>query len=99
MLNDINLDTIYGGQTEGQFYEKHIFQKIADIYFKFFGMNELNTFETEEIVIQTIFKSFHIDYGKPFTLQNYSNKLNYDINIIDNIIHNNIIIPNNSIKS
>jgi len=99
MLNDINLDTIYGGQTEGQFYEKHIFQKIADIYLKFFGMNELNTFETEEIVIQTIFKSFHMDYGKPFTLQNYSNKLNYDINIIDNIIHNNIIIPNNSIKS
>ena len=99
LTNELKLNTIYGGQTEGQFYEKNIFQNIADIYLKHFGWSELNSFETEEIVIQTIFKSFNINYAKPFTLQNYSNKINYDIQFIDNIIHNNIIIPNNNIKS
>jgi hypothetical protein len=99
MINELNLNTIYGGQTEGQFYEKNIFQRISDIYLKYFGRKELNNFETEEVIIQTIFKSFNIDYAKPFTLQNYSNKINYDINFIDNIINNSIIIPNNNIKS
>jgi hypothetical protein len=99
MINELNLNTIYGGQTEGQFYEKYIFQKISDIYLKYFGNKELNNFETEEIVVQTIFKSFNIDYTKPFTLQNYSNNLIFDINFIDNIITNNIIIPNNNIKN
>jgi hypothetical protein len=98
MMKELNINTIYGGQTEGQFYEKYIFEVISDIYLKYFGKNELNNFETEEIVIQTIFKSFNINYGKPFTLQNYSNKINYDINFIENIITNNIIIPDNTIK-
>jgi len=99
MINELNLNTIYGGQTEGQFYEKHIFQKISDIYFTYFGNKELNNFETEEIVAQTIFKSFNIDYTKPFTLQNYSNNLIFDLKFIDNIINNNIIISENNIKT
>jgi hypothetical protein len=99
MLSDLKMTNFYGGQTEGQFYEKEIFQEISNIYLKYFGNNEINNFETEEIVVQTIFKSFNISYGKPFTLQNYSNKINYDIKFIENIISNNIIIPNNNIKS
>jgi hypothetical protein len=99
MLNELNLSTIFGGQTEGQFYEKYIFQKISDIYIKYFGNKELNNFETEEIVVQTIFKSFNIEYTKPFTLQNYSNNLIFDVIFIDNIINNNIIIPENNIKN
>jgi hypothetical protein len=78
LLKELNLDTIYGGQTEGQFYEKHIFQKISDIYLKFFGEKELHHFETEEVICQTIFKSFELSYGKPITLQNYSNKIIFD---------------------
>lgn len=97
LLNDINLDTIYGGQPEGQFYEKNYFQKISDITLKYFD-KELNNFKTEEIVTQTIFKSFNISYGLPFTLQNYSNNITFTPKIIDYIINNNIKIDNNRIK-
>lgn len=98
LLKDLNLDTIYGGQTEGQFYEKNIFQMIADKYVKYFGTYELNNFETEEILCQTIFKSLDIDYALPFTLQNYCNKITFTEDFINNIINNNIIIPDYSIK-
>ena len=37
MLSELNLNKIYGGQTEGQFYEKYIFHKISEIYLKFFA--------------------------------------------------------------
>ena len=99
MLSELNLTTIFGGQTEGQFYEKYIFHKISDIYLKYFGRKELNNFETEEIIVQTIFKSFNIEHTKPFKLQNYSNNLIFDVIFIDNIINNNIIIPENNIKT
>ena len=98
LLNDFKMDTFYGGQTEGQFYEKNIFLEISDIYFKYFGNNEIHNFETEEIAIQTIFKNFNLNYGLPFTLQNYSNNLVFDEKLIQNIIKNKIIIPNNQIK-
>jgi len=98
LLNELKLDAIYGGQTEGQFYEKNIFQNIVNIYLKIFGNNEIHNFETEEIVIQTILKSFNINYGLPITFQNYSNKIIIDEILINNIISNNIIIPNNKIK-
>lgn len=99
MLKELKLETIYGGQTEGQFYEKNIFQYITDIYLKYFGNTELQYFETEEILCQTIFKSLDIDYGLPFTLQNYSNKLDFTETFITSIINNNIIIPNLTIKN
>ena len=99
LLNDLNMDTFYGGQTEGQFYSKNIFLKISDIYIKHFGKNEINNFETEEIVLQTIFKSLNINYGLPFTLQNYSNNLVFDEKLIKDIKENNIIIPNYYIKN
>lgn len=99
LLDDLNLDTFYGGQTEGQFYEKSVFHKITDIYIKHFGDKELNEFETEEIICQTIFKSFNIEYGLPFTLQNYSNRLVFDIAFINKLVKNKIIIPNNYINT
>jgi hypothetical protein len=98
MLSYLKLDTFYGGQTEGQFFQKDIFKKIASIYIKYFGEDEINSFETEEIICQTIFKSFNINYSLPFTLQNYSNKLNFDEKFINNIVENNIKIPNNFIR-
>jgi hypothetical protein len=99
LLKDINLDIFYGGQTEGQFYEKYIFKKISDIYLKHFGNKEINNFETEEIITQTIFKSFNLNYGLPITLQNYSNKIVFEEIVIDNIINNKIIIPDYTIKT
>jgi len=98
MLSYLKLNTFYGGQTEGQFYQKNIFKNISDIYIKYFGETEINSFETEEIVCQTIFKSFDINYSLPFTLQNYSNKLVYDEKFINDIIENKIKIPNNFIS-
>lgn len=99
MLKKINLDTIYGGQTEGQFYQKNIFQHISNIYLNFFGNSELQTFETEEIIAQTIFKSLNIKYSLPFTLQNYSNNIEFNNKFIQNILDNKIIIPDNTIKN
>lgn len=97
LLNELQLDTFYGGQTEGQFYQKYVFQYISDIYLKIFGKNELHSFETEEIVCQTIFKSMNLEYGLPFTLQNYCNKIDFNEKFIIDIIQNNMIIPNHSV--
>ncbi len=93
LLKHLNLDAIYGGQAEGNFYQKDVFKKIAEIYITFFGNREINNYETEEIVCQTIFKSFEISCTTPFTLQNYSNDITYDENFINSVINNGIIIP------
>ena len=98
LLKDIGLDTIYGGQTEGQFYQKEYFSKISAIYIKHFGSNELHDFETEEVLAQTIFKSFNIDYGLPITIHNYSNKYDFTPEIINKIINNNFIIDAKKFK-
>ena len=95
LLKNIGLDSIYGGQTEGQFYEKYVFQKISDIYLEYFGTSELYHFETEEILPQTIFKSLHLEHSLPFTLQNYSNKIVFTENYIDKLANNSIIIEDN----
>jgi hypothetical protein len=97
LLNDINLDTFYGGQTEGQFYEKYIFQKICEIYIKHYGTKELNNFETEEIIAQTIFKSFNLEYSLPITIQNYTNNLSFEEEFIEKLKEG-IIIPYNFIN-
>jgi hypothetical protein len=95
LLKDLNLNNFYGGQTEGQFYEKDVFKNIANIYLKYFGNKELHNFETEEIIPQTIFKSFNISNSLPFTLQNYSNRIIYTEEFIKDLVENNIIIENN----
>ncbi len=94
MLSELNLNNIYGGQTEGQFYEKHVFDYISNIYIKYFGNTELSTFETEEIIPQTIFKSLNLPYGLPITLQNYCTNIIFTEDIINNIIDNKYIVPN-----
>ena len=95
LLDYLNLKNLFGGQSEGQFFQKDIFNKISDIFLKFF--NDINTnFETEEIILQTIFYSLNEKYGDPITLQNYSNKLTFDNHFIKRLL-NNTIIPNNTI--
>ena len=73
---------------------KHIFQKIIDIYLQYFGNKEINEFETEEIIPQTIFKYLNLPYTYPFTLQNYCNDIEFNEAVINNIIDNKYIIPN-----
>ena len=91
MLKFIKMDHIWGGQAEGQFYEKEVFETISTIYLKFF--NSDNYFETEEIIPQTIFKSLNLPYSLPITLQNYSNNIVFTPQLIQTIIKNAIIIP------
>ena len=98
MLKELKLKNIYGGQTEGQFYEKNIFQYISNIYIKYFGTKEISNFETEEIIPQTIFKSLDIEYGLPITLQNYSTNIIFNENIIKDIVNNNFKIEYIQIK-
>lgn len=102
LINDLGLDRFYGGQTEGQFYEKGMFAKIVDIYLKHFGDRELMNFETEEIVLQTIFKGLCThdspEFGLPITLQNYSNAIEFTEEFIMNILYNtDFIIPDKKI--
>ena len=104
LLNTVGLTTFYGGQTEGQFYEHSIFQKIADIYIQIFGTNEIHSYETEEVISQTIFKSLalkmELTYGLPITLQNYCNKIDFTKDFINKLINDsNFIIPDKYIKS
>ena len=96
LLNHLNLKNLIGGQSEGQFFEKNIFQQIVDIFLQFFNNVETN-FETEELIIQTIFYSLNEKYNDPITLQNYSNKLTFDKYFIKRLL-NNTIIPNNIIE-
>ena len=100
MLQFINLDTIYGGQAEGQFYERYVFDIITWVYNKFFIETE-TTFETEEIIPQTIFMSLNIPYSRPITLQNYCNCLEFTIPFIDSLYKSkskSIIIPDKGIR-
>ena len=99
LLKDLNLKHYYGGQTEGQFYTKSIFHKLSSIYLKSTQNNTfLYPFEAEEILPQTIFKSLNIqDFGNPITLQNYSNKIEFNIPFVKNLISS-ITIPNNKKK-
>jgi len=99
MITDLGLESFCGGQTEGQFYEKHIFKKIIDIYLQYFGNKEIHSFETEEIIPQTIFKYLNLPYTYPFTLQNYCNDIEFNETVINNIIDNKYIIPNNYIET
>jgi len=95
----VNHNTFCGGQTEGQFFQKNIFQKIVD-YYKIITHNfsfQFN-FEAEEIIPQIIFCSLNLNHGDPLTLQNYTNKLKFTKPFIQNLI-NNTLIPDNKIKS
>ena len=99
LLSVINENKICGGQAEGQYFEKEIFKNISNIYLNLTNNNnELLTFEAEEIIPQTIFKSFNIkEFGIPLTLQNYSNNIDFNIPYIKQIIQG-LKIENNTKK-
>ncbi len=92
------LNIFYGGQAEGNFFEKNVFKEMSEIYLSSFGTNVLHDFETEEVVPQTIFASLQKSYGTPFTLQNYTNKIKFDGSFINNLREKSFIIPIKPIK-
>ena len=100
MLQFINMETLYGGQAEGQFYETHVFNIIVRIYHMFFNSYTWfeNGFENEEIIPQTIFKSLGINHVRPITLQNYCNPIEFTPKTIQNIINNDILIPDHGLR-
>jgi hypothetical protein len=98
-FNDIKY---FGGQGEGNFIQKNIFMEITKLYLLFYDSDEFNDYETEEIVLQTLFYYINnkkLSLGIPFILQNYCNNINYDLDFITKIIFNEIVIPNNYIKN
>jgi hypothetical protein len=81
LLAALGTSEVYGGQTEGQFFEKAIFQQIADFYFSAFGETEINDFETEEIVPQTVAMAMKVRPALPFTLVDYSNYWDFSLSV------------------
>lgn len=99
LFDSINNNTLCGGQTEGQFFEKSLFKKISEIYLKVTKNNTFHIdFEAEEIFPATILNSLNINHGNPLNLQNYTNNINFSIDYIKNIIKG-ITIPENTIKN
>jgi hypothetical protein len=72
LLDSLDTNIVYGGQTEGQFFEKTLFQRICNLYFTVFGEREINDFETEEVVPQTVAMALGIKPSLPFTLVDYT---------------------------
>jgi|GEM_PF-971993 len=80
LLRALNTDAVYGGQTEGQFFARAVFDKIASYYELAFGDDELNDFETEELVPQTVAMALQLPPHPPFTLVDYLHT-DFEINI------------------
>ena len=56
LFDSVNIFKLYGGQAEGQFFQKHIFKKISDLYLTITNNNEhFIEFEAEEIIPQIIY--------------------------------------------
>jgi len=90
----LNTTKIYGGQAEGNFFEKEIFAKIADIFINVYKGCENDSFPNEEVVFQTIFMGLKVEnYTVPFTLQNYCNVLPYTNEFITDLLANKISVP------
>ena len=95
----IQNNKLVGGQAEGQFYQKHVFQKIYDLYIQItLGYEPLN-FEAEEIIPQTIFHSLNLEYNDPITLQNYTNNIDFTVPYIKELTNTNIQIQSNTLKN
>lgn len=56
-LKRLGLPVYFGGQAEGQFFSKEIFQLIADLYTQFFGIEPCG-FESEEVIPATVAARF-----------------------------------------
>jgi len=88
IMKMLNLNNFYGGQIEGSFFTKKVFEKISKIYLETFG-TEPSYFETEEIVFQTIFAGLNIKkYTIPITLQNYTQDINFTPEFINELLEN-----------
>jgi hypothetical protein len=76
---NLGKSAIFGGQAEGQFFEKAVFAKIRDHHLAAFGETPNCDFETEEVVPQTVGMALGIRPALPFTLQDYSHAVGFQI--------------------
>ena len=82
MTRSLGMNTVYGGQTEGQFFEKRVFDLIAQMYAAAFGAKEMNEFETEEIVPSTMAMALHLRPAEPFTLVDYTHESRLNLHTV-----------------
>lgn len=98
IMNTLKLTTFYGGQSEGNFFEKGVFQQIVDVYFDSDIVLDdySDTFQTDEVMLQTIFYGLNIkNYTIPITLQNYCNAIQYTPDFIQDLLDKKCTIENN----
>ena len=79
LLAQLGTNAVYGGQTEGQFFQKSVFERIVQHYFGVFGEVEIHAFETEEVVPQTIAMAMKLQPSLPFTLVDYTHPLTFKL--------------------
>ncbi|MBS0209193.1 MAG: hypothetical protein JSS27_09585 [Planctomycetes bacterium] len=81
LLKSLNVPQMFGGQTEGQFFEPRVMDEIEKAYRDSFGEEDINGFETEEIIPPTVCRSLGIQPADPFTLVDYAHSLDYRLNV------------------
>lgn len=87
LLRLLDLPVIFGGQSEGQFYDSDLFFEIAQVFLRFLPLAP-SQFETDEVLPQTIALRFlgpANRIGLPFTLQNYCNRFDITPEVIATI--------------
>jgi len=92
LMRELGWSELIGGQTEGQFYEHEVFEEIADNYERIWGEEQVVGYETEEFIPMMVAKSILKKRGEkqtaPITLQNYSQHIAYNKELIEKIKNN-----------
>jgi hypothetical protein len=87
MLDQLGLPIFFGGQAEGQFFNREIFDQVYKIYTSHFPMASCG-FVTEEMIPPTVaaFSTMNgIDAALPITVCDYCTLLKMDIGVVDRI--------------
>lgn len=86
-IQELEMEDYCGGQAEGQFFKRDLFEVLAERYERIFGL-DLQEFDTEEVIPSTFFSSkkyLSLKYSQPITLQNYTIDIVIEKKLIERI--------------
>lgn len=94
LLEECGWSEMIGGQSEGQFYEKDIFEQISDVYTRIWGLDQhIVGYETEEFIPMTVAKSIlkkrKEKQTAPITFQNYTQEIAFDKEFVEKVMKEN----------